>query len=226
MKNVALYLILISFFISSWNISSLADSTFEFKKNEFKKLKRKKVEITEIKFKEDLYKSPADIELDELIEKSFGKEFKRANIYEIYPLNLDKKKFKHLKEKERIELANYYDYARSQLEEFSGAKLLRFIKLNFDGDKEYDYAVVIHNTSHKTNHLAIFNSSKTLFFEDFNPGYIEAIQRGTFPVEILIEGKIYKFYSPVIRHIAFDAEDRYLSYNRTKNEWIIIETKI
>jgi hypothetical protein len=226
LKKLFLYIystLLISSFLS---FACFADARININKKIFKKLKKKQIVFNDVEIKEELYKSPEDLHLDSLIATSFGDKFKRANVFEIYPLSLSKKQAKGLNNKQKTELVNYYDYARAQLEEFSGSKLLKFIKLNFDGDSLFDYAVVLHNKSQKTNHLAIFNLEKTLLLEDFSAGYIEAIQGGRFPIEILVEGKLYKFYSPVIRHIALDSKDRYISFNRTKKEWIIIETEV
>ena len=171
----------------------------------------------------ELNKTKRDLEIDTLIEKSFGKTYTRATIYDFYPLELSKEESKSLDAKSQAGLMNYYDYERDNLEKISQGKLLKFVQMDFDLDKVSDYAVVVHNKKNKKNYLVIFDAKSVIYEQEFEEDYIEPVNYGRHPVIVYSNKKAVLSKAPVLRLVDFEDEHRLLYFDKVQDHWIKIK---
>jgi hypothetical protein len=168
-------------------------------------------------------KTETDYFLEDLIEEHLGKNYKRANVYDLFPLELDKKQAKKLDYQDQVALIDYYNYARRELEKTSGSRLLKSFTYNFDGDKEgiKDYAVIAWDTKKNEIYLLILNKDELLTKESISPGYLEPINEGRFPTEVIYENNTKtKFVSnPALRVVLLDEKSFVLFYNAKEKLW-------
>jgi hypothetical protein len=180
-----------------------------------------KTDLLNIEFQ--IKKSEVDYLLDDLIEERLGKNYKRANVYDLYPLELDKKLAKKLDYEDQVAMIDYYNYLRRDLEKISGSKLLGFFIYNFDGDQAgvKDYAVIVYDNKKEETYLSIMNKDKTLFKEKISPGYLESINNGRFPTEVIYENNTKtRFVSnPALRVVLFDEKSFVFFFNAKDQSW-------
>lgn len=189
------------------------------KQNKIKKQVEKKPE--EIDYNAQISRTSYDHKIDGMIQTALGEEYRRANIYDFYPMVLPPHKARGRNEEERKELLDYYDYARKDLEKLNQSKLLKTITLDFNLDRTPDTAIIVHNIKKKTNHLVIINRTESLLMEDFKQNYLEIMNHGRYPTLVLYEQgtKRKTIDSPSIRLVAFDGPSYLLYYDRKGSAW-------
>lgn len=156
----------------------------------------------------DIKKTSFDLQIDELISESLGAEFRRASIYDIYPLVRSNKK-----------KAEYNNYARNFLKKFSQGLLLKVYKFNFDRDALYDYAVIVHNVKDISNHLLIANKKKTLYFEEFQGDYLESVAGGKFPTVVLTEDSKLEVNAPALKIVSISEKGKVIYRDFVTKQW-------
>lgn len=162
---------------------------------------KRSMELPEIK------KSDVDLKIDEFIDSVVGEEFRRASIFDIYPLVKDKEK------------ARYNDYARNFLKEFSRGLLLKVYKVNYDKDFLMDYAVVVHNIQEIKNYLLIANKDRILYLEEFQGDYLELIDGGGFPTVVVTEDSKSKIGSPALKIVSISKKGKALYFDSESKQW-------
>lgn len=169
----------------------------------------------------EITRSSYDQKIDAIIQTALGDGYRRANIYDFYPMTLPSHKARGRNQKERKELLDYYDYARKDLEKLNQSKLLRTISLDFNLDKTPDHAIIVHNIKKKSNYLAILNRSQSLLLEEFKQSYLELMNRGRYPTTVIYEQGMQRkvISSPSIRLVAFDSPSYLLYYDRKESKW-------
>ena len=163
-----------------------------------------------------------DKKVDKLIEEHLGKRYRRANSHDLYPLELPKKLAKRLDSREEIDMMEFYNYSRKGLEKISGSKLLKAYVYNFDGDERAfrDYAVIVWDTKKKRPYLAVLNQNKELYFEKFNATYLEPINEGLFPTEVVYKDNKTRFVNnPALRVVSFEEESYIFFFDAQKKKW-------
>ncbi len=182
-------------------------------------------------------KSPNDLRLDELIAKQLGTKFKRASVYDLYPLEIYNSSLGKLDEAKRAEFIDYYDYARKELISVSQGAQLRYLHHDYDLDGNGDYAVIVtrpisydkKGLARKAKHgeriyLLIANTEQVLYFQPFNADYLELINGGRYPTNLAIGRRLIKIPSPVFRVIALDGDSYVLYHDRDQASWVKIYT--
>lgn len=166
-------------------------------------------------------RSNFDKDIDEMIEQRLGTDYRRANVFDFYPLELPSSKARWKSTKKQIELMNYYEYARKDLEKLNQSKLLRVIKADLNQDSQVDYAVIVWNLKKKKNYLAIMNYQEQLYLKPFEASYLEVINNAAFPTTVVYqEGKKRKTLTvPSFRMVAFDDISRVLYFDKESNKW-------
>ncbi len=182
-------------------------------------------------------KSKNDLRLEELIQKHLEDGFKRASIYDLYPLELYDTKLTKLDEANRAEFVDYYDYARRELISVSQGPQLKYLYQDYDQDGNGDYAVIVarriefdkkglaHKPSHKDRiYLLIANTDQVNYFQPLNADYLELINGGRYPTNLAIGRRLVKVNGPAFRVLALDNESYVLYYDRNKSAWIKMYT--
>lgn len=158
-----------------------------------------------------------DNRVDKVITKHLGSFYRRATIFDIYPDPKIRNKKKPSK-KER-EILEYLTYVRRDLRKISQSDFLKFLRYNFDGDYEHDYAVVVTSTKNGKNALLIANDEKVLSFQNFNETHLEPINDGKFPVTIATSTGTKKIFSPAFKVISFEKDSKVVYFDRKIKEW-------
>lgn len=193
------------------------------KKQDFNKpssIKYSRKEIFDID--SQIKRTKADIYLDTLIKDRLGERYRRANSHDLYPLELPKKLAKKLNYEGEIDMMQFYNYSRKNLEKISGGKLLKFYKFNFDGDNAgtKDYAIIVFDTKKKRPYLVVINKEKTLFKEKLKATYLEPINYGRFPTEVVYEDNKTRFVTnPAVRVVAFEDKSYILYFDAKEKDW-------
>lgn len=166
-----------------------------------------------------------DQQIDELIQERYGDQYRRANVYDLYPMEIPKSKSMFMDKKSEIELMEYYVYARKNLEKVSKSKFLNAVRANFDLDKDYEYAVVLYEPSSAKYHLAIFNAQEELYFENFEDDFVELVNEGKYPTSIFDKGKPKSLKSPTLRVVNFGEYNKILYFDGKSKSWEIEEVQ-
>lgn len=185
----------------------------------FKKVKYVKKEQKRNISIDKLNKTAFDREIDELIANTVGPAYRRATIYDIYPVELSKNQAKRMKHREQAELMDYYDYARTNLKDISHGVLPKVVKLNFDGDALWDYSILVNHIKSKENYLIVVNKKKILYGKKFEEDYLEPLNEGRFPTVIPIGHKRKTIHAPAMKMIAFDGDSHILFFDRENKNW-------
>lgn len=196
------------------------------KKDEFKKVVKpssKKLFIQDID--RSLPRDKKDEQIDELIRDRYGSEYRRANVYDLYPMEIPKSKSMFMDKKSEIELMEYYVYARKNLEKVSKSKFINAERANFDLDKDYEYAVILYTPEKDKFHLAIFNVNEELYFEDFDADFIELVNDGKYPTSIFDKAKPKHLKVPTLRIIDFGEYNKILYFDPKSKSWEIEEVQ-
>lgn len=165
-----------------------------------------------------LHKNRIDLVIDALVEKQLGSAFRRASAYDIYPLEIYPQEAKKLKHKEQVELMDYYNYSRKNLEKISKSPWIKFLKQDFDLDGIEDTAMLVYNIKESKIYFAILNNYKKLYLKESKADFPEKINEGKYPTKIICGKKNKQIEVPAIRLVFFDSEPEILFYNKkTKN---------
>lgn len=214
-----------NFSIISFMVTILIANTFlhcQAKKDPFKKVKDSQRLGSSKNLTPEIEKNKFDLEIDDLLSNTVGQNYRRALVSDLYPYELTKEQSRELDFKQQVELMDYFNYARKDLENISEGPLLKVIKLNFDGNALQDYAIVTHNEKLAKNFLLILNKNKVLYKQEFEADYLEPVNGGRFPVTMPFENKRKTVYSPCIRLIAFDGEIKVMYFDRKEQHWVKI----
>jgi hypothetical protein len=188
------------------------------KKENFKKIKAISSKKTDV-FNHDINinRTVFDKEIDDMIFDRLGADYRRANVYDFYPMEVKEK----LDPEEEKKMMEYYDFARKGLERITKSKLTKVIKLDFNLDGKYDYAVIVQNTKKGQPYLAIINSQNTHYLEPCSEDFLELINNGSFPATIITTNDKEKtIASPVLRLFSFaEQKGQAFYYDRTKAKW-------
>jgi len=167
-----------------------------------------------------IQRSAVDEQMDNMIEARLGKNFRRANVYDFYPLELLEEDSHGYSDADKHKMIKYYDYARQDLERISHSKLLKIVKLDFDLDGSLDYAVIVRNLKTQTNFLAVINNRTSLYSEPFQGDFVEAINNGNYPTPIIYgRNKKKNVNSPALRIVGFDKQSLALYYDKALKDW-------
>ncbi len=168
-----------------------------------------------------IVRSRFDREIDQVIDLRFGFNYRRANVYDFYPLELSNSKARWKSHKEERKLMDYYEYARKDLAKLNQSKLLRVIKADLNQDSTVDYAVIVRNLQKQKNYLAIINFAETLYLKPFQASYLEIINDGKFPTTAVYKhGKKRQLIkAPSFRLVAFDGERKILYFDKGSDKW-------
>lgn len=159
-----------------------------------------------------------DEDIDEMIEVRLGVGYRRANVYDFYPLEI---KGHWMGNERQTRLMDYYEYARTDLEHLNQSKLLKVLKQDFNLDSRTDYAVVVHNLAKKKNYLAIMNFQELHYLEPFGASYLEIMNDGRYPTTVVYKSgkKRAEINVPSFRCVAFDDDDSLLYYDKESEKW-------
>jgi hypothetical protein len=165
-----------------------------------------------------------DKDIDEMIFDRLGEEYRRANVYDFYPIEV-KEDMSH---EEKIEMMDYYNHARQELEEISSSKLIRVVKRDLTLDGKYDYAVLVRNTKKDENYLAIINFQDTHYIEPFKKDFLELVNFGSFPTTVITKkDEAQNIASPVLKLVSFEEnQSKVLYFDRQKKKWKDLEVKL
>lgn len=165
-----------------------------------------------------------DREIDEMIFDRLGEEFRRANVYDFYPMEVKE----HMSIKEKIEMMDYYNHARKELEQISRSQLIPVVKKDLNLDGTNDYAVLVRNVKKDKNYLAIINFRDTHYIEPFKEDFLELVNFGSFPTTIITKDEDTKtISSPAIKLVSFEEDQsKVLYFDRTKKKWKDLEVKL
>jgi hypothetical protein len=174
---------------------------------------------------QEIPRSKLDVVIEEMILARLGDKYRRANVYDFYPLELPERKVRGLDTEDQMKLMDYYDYARKDLQKLNQSRFLRTIQLDFNLDGTKDYAVIIHDIKHDANYLAIMNREELLHLDNFEASYLETVNAGHYPTKVIYaKGKKHITIStPAIRLVAFDQVSTVLYYDKAKNKWTSLE---
>ncbi len=174
---------------------------------------------------DEIPRSKLDVTIDEMIVARLGDKYRRANVYDFYPLELPEHKARGLDNEDQMKLMDYYDYARKDLEKLNQSRFLKVIQLDFNLDGTKDYAVIVHAIKHNGNYLAIMNREEVLNIDNFEASYLEPVNAGHYPTKVIYgKGKKHITIStPAIRLVAFDHLSTVLYYDKAKNKWTSLE---
>ncbi|MDD9898916.1 MAG: hypothetical protein OXU45_07955 [Candidatus Melainabacteria bacterium] len=162
-----------------------------------------------------------DQDIDTMIELRLGRDYRRANVYDFYPLEIKGSKARWKAYKTKAELMDYYDYARKDLEHLNQSKFLKVLKQDFNLDSKNDYAVVVYNSRKKKVYLAIMDYQELHYLELFNASYLEIMNDARYPTTVVYKsGKKRKVIdSPSFRTVAFDGKDELIYYDQDAKKW-------
>jgi hypothetical protein len=206
-------------------ISSLAGIKNCKAKDDFQKIKPLTKDQTDV-FNHDvnINRSKFDQEIDEMIFDRLGEDYRRANVYDFYPIEVKQ----NMSVKDKIEMMDYYNHARKELEEISSSKLIRVVKRDLNLDGKNDYAVLVRNTKKDTNYLAIINFKDTHYIEPFKEDFVELVNFGSYPTAIITKDDETKtISSPAIKLVSFEEnQSKVLYFDRRKQKWKDLEVRI
>lgn len=206
-------------------ISSLAGIENCKAKDDFQKIKPLTKDQTDV-FNHDvnINRSKFDQEIDEMIFDRLGEDYRRANVYDFYPIEVKQ----NMSIKDKIEMMDYYNHARKELEEISNSKLIRVVKRDLNLDGKNDYAVLVHNIKKDKNYLAIINFKDTHYIEPFKEDFVELVNFGSYPTAIITKDDETKtISSPAIKLVSFEQnQSKVLYFDRKKQKWKDLEVRI
>lgn len=195
------------------------------KDKDFKKIKPLSINKTDV-FDHDrnIKRTKFDHDIDEMIFDRLGENYRRANVYDFYPIEV-KESMSH---KDKVEMIDYYNYARKELEQISRSKLIKVVKRDLTLDGKYDYAVLVRNTKKDKNYLAIINFEDTHYMKPFKEDFLELVNFGSFPTTIITKDDNHKSIpSPGLKLVSFEENSsKVLYFDRKKNKWKDLEVKL
>lgn len=190
------------------------------KKSKGKLIKAQKVKSIVDDVDNRIARTNFDKEIDQIIEKVLGSDYRRANVYDFYPLEIPANKSRSLSHHEQVKLMDYYNYARKDLENISQSKLLKVVELDFNLDHQKDFAVIVRDKKASLNMLAILNNEESLFISHFKADFIEKVNDGKFPTTVVYSrNKKKKINAPSMRIIAFDSLSQIMYFDQKSNSW-------
>ncbi len=189
------------------------------KKDDFKVVKPSSKKLVIDDMNREIPRNKLDERLDHSIHERYGDDYRRANVYDLYPMELPRNKTARLGHKGEVELMEYYIYARKNLEKVSKSQLLKAESCDFDMDGDTETAVIVWNTKRKEPYLAIFNKQSELYFKEFKADFIELVNHGKYPSGIFDDKKIRTLHSPTLRIIDFGEYNQILYYDKKEKSW-------
>lgn len=174
---------------------------------------------------QNIPRSKLDVTMEEMIEARFGDKYRRANVYDFYPQELPERKARGLDDADQMELMDYYDYARKDLQKLNQSKFLKVMQMDFNLDGTKDYAVIVHDIKGDDNYLAVINRDEVLNLDRFEANYLEPVNAGHYPTKV-VYGKGKKrmtISTPAIRLVAFDEKSQVFYYDKPKKKWQTLE---
>ncbi len=212
---------IIILFLIIFSTSVTAKSKKSFDKKEFSKVVKSVRTLSPDDWDLKITRSVADSKIDDLIEARLGDDYRRANVYDFFPMELPRSKTLFRGHDDQVELIDYYNYARRNLEYLSQSKLLKTFELDFDLDKTKDRAIIVLNKKKNKPFLAILNNKETLYLEPFLATHLEQINEGRYPFDLVYElGEKTKVMSPCLRLVDFDEEhSQALFFDISNHKW-------
>ena len=170
----------------------------------------------------EIARTPYDKDIDAIVQKHLGSDFRRANVFDFYGMELTQERVSGLNAKETAEVMDYYNYARKDLEKICRSKFIPVVKMDLNGDKELDYSIVVKNLLADKIMLAIVNSKGKIYLEPFNATFVEKVNEGNFPTTVVLGTKRRTINSPSLRLVAFEEESQILYYDQKKKTWELL----
>ena len=151
-------------------------------KNDFKEVKvTKKKDSFIFDHDANIHRTKNDHIIDEMIFDCLGEDYRRANVFDFFPLEISER----MSHEDKVELMDYYDYARKELEHISRSKLIRYVKKDLNLDGKYDYAIVVYNEKKEKIYLAVIDKSKKHYLKEFKENFVELVNYGRYPTTII-----------------------------------------
>ena len=174
---------------------------------------------------QNIPRSKLDVAIEDMIHLRLGDQYRRTNVYDLYPQELPEKKARELDNEDQVKLMDYYDYARKDLEKLNQSKFLKVIQLDFNLDGTKDSAVIVHDIKHDANYLVVMNRDKVLYLDEFNASHLELIHAGHYPTNLIYQKgkKRITISTPAIRLASFDGVSTAFYYDKVKSKWASLE---
>jgi hypothetical protein len=217
MNSRALMLLLLFFFMLT--------NGFCYAKSEFAKIKaEKKHKYQSINYQENFIKTEFDLEIEKTINFVLGRNYRRANVFDFFPLEIKDK----VSEESKIALLEYYNYARKELEYISKSKFPKVLQQDLNLDGIIDYAILVYDIKKEEILLAILDSGKTHYLQSFSQTFLELMNAGKYPTTIVSKNLgLQEIYSPAIKLVSFEQNANQVLYFNKKNlEWQNLEVEI
>lgn len=190
---------------------------------DFKKVKPSKLAKTVVhNIDPEIPRTAFDKDIDLMIRKHLGDKYRRANVFDFYPMEIGPERKQGLNSRQVAELMDYYNYARRDLEKICKSKFLNVVKMDLNGDKDPDYSVLVRSLKTDKNMLAIFDSKGLIYLEPFNETFVEKVNDGNYPTTVVYGKSRRTINSPSLRLVAFDDESHILFYDLKKQAWELI----
>ncbi|MEY3369414.1 MAG: hypothetical protein RLZZ361_84 [Cyanobacteriota bacterium] len=163
-----------------------------------------------------------DKEMDTIVQKHLGSDFRRANVFDFYGMELTQERISGLNAKEAAEVMEYYNYARKDLEKICRSKFIPVVKMDMNADRELDYSIVVKNLVSDQIMLAIVNSKGKIYLEPFKATFIEKVNEGNYPTTVVLGAKRRTINSPSLRLVAFEEDSQILYFDQKKKSWELL----
>lgn len=163
-----------------------------------------------------------DRDIEAIVQKHLGSDFRRANVFDFYGMELTEERIEGLTAKEVAEVMDYYNYARNDLQKICHSKFIPVVKMDLNGDRELDYSIVVKNLISGKIMLAIVNSKGKIYLEPFGATFIEKVNDGNYPTTVVLGAKRRLINSPSLRLVAFEEDSQILFYDQKKKTWELL----
>jgi hypothetical protein len=163
-----------------------------------------------------------DRDIEAIVQKHLGSDFRRANVFDFYEMELTQERVEGLTAKEVAEVMDYYNYARNDLQKICHSKFIPVVKMDLNGDRELDYSIVVKNLISGKIMLAIVNSKGKIYLEPFGATFIEKVNDGNYPTTVVLGAKRRTINSPSLRLVAFEEDSQILFYDQKKKTWELL----
>jgi hypothetical protein len=163
-----------------------------------------------------------DRDLEAIVQKHLGSDFRRANVFDFYGMELTQERIRGLNAKEAAEVMDYYNYARKDLEKICRSKFIPVVKMDMNGDRELDYSIVVKNLVSDQIMLAIVNSKGKIYLQPFKATFIEKVNEGNYPTTVVLGTKRRTINSPSLRLVAFEEDSQILYFDQKKKSWELL----
>jgi hypothetical protein len=163
-----------------------------------------------------------DRDLEAIVQKHLGRDFRRANVFDFYGMELTQERVRGLNAKESAEVMDYYNYARKDLEKICRSKFIPVVKMDMNGDRESDYSIVVKNLVSDQIMLAIVNSKGKIYLEPFKATFIEKVNEGNYPTTVVLGTKRRTINAPSLRLVAFEEDSQILYFDQKKKSWELL----